>query len=264
MSILQLSDRPVIAGHLLRDRELNIYQLGDLDDFYWPYTRWYAWQPAGQVEAIVLYFTGLSLPTLISLDRTNLAASKSLLARLTGQLPGRFYAHLLPEHLETLLGEYEAESMSSCLKMTLSPDIELSEPTGITPIRLTAEIADELKEFYDAAYPGNWFEPQMLNAGFYYGLREHGELIAAAGVHVVSPRYRVAALGNVVTAPSQRGRGLGDKLARFVCLQLRAGGIELIGLNVNRDNRAARNIYEKIGFVITTEYEEAMLVRREG
>ena len=57
-------------------------------------------------------------------------------------------------------------------------------------------------------YPDHFFEPYQLESGLYYGVWEDGELVSAAGVHVVSERFNIVALGNIVTHPDYRGRGL--------------------------------------------------------
>ena len=54
--------------------------------------------------------------------------------------------------------------------------------------------------------------PELLDTGLYGGIREDGELVAVAGVHVLSERHGVAAIGNVFTHPDHRRRGLGAAL----------------------------------------------------
>lgn len=263
MGVVELKNRDEIAAYLLQDRELNIYHLGDLDDLFWPYTRWYGWKENGSIEAVVLHFTGLSLPTVISLNRKIQTASQLLLEEIGSRLPKRFYAHLNSGHIQALSSRFRHGEGNSFLKMSLRPEKEVPISEPINPVSFTEAMATELAAFYNRVYPGNWFEPRMLEAGYYYGVyhggHEDGELAAAAGVHVVSPRYRVAALGNIATDPRYRGQGLGKRLTAFLCEILRTDGIELIGLNVGRDNHPARAIYEQLGFDVTCEYVEMMM-----
>lgn len=50
----------------------------------------------------------------------------------------------------------------------------------------------------------------MLEAGCYYGLGREGRPVSVAGVHVYSPRYRVAVLGNITCEEFLlQARGLG-------------------------------------------------------
>jgi hypothetical protein len=41
MHAIFLHDKDAIRALLLRDPELHIYSIGDLDDFFWPYTAWH-------------------------------------------------------------------------------------------------------------------------------------------------------------------------------------------------------------------------------
>jgi predicted GNAT family acetyltransferase len=115
-----------------------------------------------------------------------------------------------------------------------------------------------LQALYASAYPGNWFDPRMLETGCYYGLRRDGEIVSVAGVHVYSPRHRAAALGNITTHPAYRGQGLCTAVTARLCQGLRSH-IDFIGLNVLVDNPAAIHCYEKLGFTMAGEYEEFMI-----
>ena len=57
----------------------------------------------------------------------------------------------------------------------------------------------QIKDLYDRSYPENFFDRRMLGTGKYFGYFEDGKLIAIAGIHVYSEKYRVAALGNITT-----------------------------------------------------------------
>jgi predicted GNAT family acetyltransferase len=95
----------------------------------------------------------------------------------------------------------------------------------------------------------------MLETNRYFGIWERGRLVSIAGVHVYSPQYRVAALGNITTLPAYRGRGYGTRVIATLCRALIDEDIE-IGLNVKADNEAAIACYRKIGFRTVASYEE--------
>jgi ribosomal protein S18 acetylase RimI-like enzyme len=99
----------------------------------------------------------------------------------------------------------------------------------------------------------------MLETHRYVGVREAGELVSIAGVHVYSPRFGAAALGNVATDPAARGRGHGTVACSHLCQLLAADGISTISLNVRADNKAAIGVYERLGFSPVAEYLEASL-----
>ena len=116
----------------------------------------------------------------------------------------------------------------------------------------------ELEALYNVSYPGNWFDPRMLETGCYYGIRNGRSLVCVAGIHVYSPRYRVAVLGNVTTHPDFRGRGLGTAACAILCKEL-LREVDHVGLNVKADNSSAIACYERLGFERIATYEEYSL-----
>jgi predicted GNAT family acetyltransferase len=100
----------------------------------------------------------------------------------------------------------------------------------------------------------------MLATGRYVGIRRQDRLVCVAGVHVYSPTFGVAALGNVATLPELRGQGLARGACAALCLLLLADGIETIALNVRAGNAAAIASYSRLGFEVVAEYTEASLV----
>jgi ribosomal protein S18 acetylase RimI-like enzyme len=117
-----------------------------------------------------------------------------------------------------------------------------------------------LQAFYDQSYPGNWFDPRMLETGQYVGVREAGAIRCAAGIHVFSAQYGVAALGNIATDPRARRRGLAKRATARLCQSL-LEHLDTISLNVKADNIAAIRCYEALGFSVIAEYDEFMVER---
>ena len=113
--------------------------------------------------------------------------------------------------------------------------------------RLGREHARDLDALY-SRYPESSFTTDHLDGGVFFGIREGGDLAAVAGTHVVSRRFRLAAIGSVFTQPESRGRGYGSLLAAAVARELRAMGCETIVLNVAEANTTASGIYERLGF----------------
>lgn len=54
MGVSELHDKAEIAACLRRNAPGHVYELGDLDDFDWPYTTWVGWESDGRLEQIVL------------------------------------------------------------------------------------------------------------------------------------------------------------------------------------------------------------------
>ncbi|MFD0788427.1 GNAT family N-acetyltransferase, partial [Micromonospora azadirachtae] len=146
------------------------------------------------------------------------------------------------------------------LKMALTDPARLDR---VTPVGRPLSVADlpQLHALYAEAYPGNWFDPRMLRTGQYVGVHDGGALVAVAGVHVWSPAYRVAALGNVTTHPRVRGRGLGTAVVAALCHRLR-DSVEHVTLNVRADNGTAVRLYERLGFTRVADYGEYILTGR--
>ena len=96
-------------------------------------------------------------------------------------------------------------------------------------------------------YPDNFFEPHHLGTGYYFGIRNGTELISVAGIHNLSERYNIAAIGNIVTHIEHRGHGLAYRCVRRLLTEI-FQKVERVSLNVGQDNEAAIACYTKLGF----------------
>jgi len=259
MAIVQLSDKQKLYEYLIKNRPLHIYSLGDLDDFFWPYTDWYGLQNNSELEAVILLYSGLAQPTVLALS-DNIAPLIELFRQIRDRLPKHFYAHLSPGVFEAINPYYHNVSRGQHYKMKLT-DWQIIESFESFEIkRLTPDDLEQALDFYAEAYPGNWFDQRMLSTGHYYALRRDQRIAGIAGVHVYSEKYKVAALGNIATHPDDRGQGIGYLTTAYCCKQL-ARTANTIGLNVSQTNPAAIALYKKLGFEITAEYEEHILER---
>jgi RimJ/RimL family protein N-acetyltransferase len=242
---------------------LHLYLLGDLDDFFWPHTTWYALWDGGRVRQLVLLYSGQPLPVVLATTDPPVEGLRDLLRTLLPFLPRRFYAHLTEGVEDVLAADYRIEPHGLHHNMGLTDRVGLAAIDGSAAVALSEADAGDLQAFYAASYPGNWFVPRMLETGFYYGVRRGGALVSVAGVHVVSRRYRVAALGNITTRPDVRGQGLATVATARLCQELLRAGIEHVGLNVKADNQAAIACYERLGFAVVASYGEHMLELQE-
>ncbi len=239
---------------------MHAYELGDLDDFFWPRTRWLGWQLDGRLEQVALVYDEPDPPVLLAFAEEPARGMRDLLRSIVRQLPARLYAHLSPGLLAALAPELVPSSPpASHLKLGLvDPDAVRAHETADAVLLSSADLA-EVEGFYGRAYPGTWFQPRMLETKRYVGIRRSGELACVAGVHVWSPAWRVACLGNVATVPAARGNGLATAACACLCGILLDDGIDVISLNVRADNAAAIRTYEKLGFAHAADYVEVML-----
>lgn len=233
---------------LNRDREWSLYALADLDDALFPHCDWQLGE-----DSLALVFRALPIRPIFILG--DCRAARALLE----ELPERVgYLNLKRDQLEAAAGIYAYHERHEMLRMLLDhfePRDGSAEPLGPAD-RVPIERLYALDRS-----AGTAFAPFQLDSGFFRGVRRGGELVAVAGVQVISRHESVAAIGNVLTHPEHRGRGLAQTVTSAVVAALKGGGIETIGLNVERSNAAAIRAYERIGFRSRLHYFEGRAER---
>ena len=111
--------------------------------------------------------------------------------------------------------------------------------------RLGSKDLKMLTEFFASHYPHTIFSPWMLERLFLC-IVEHGELVACGGV--VAAAEGISNVGNFLTAPSARGRGLCRAIAATLAHHLFDQGMSQVTLGTTEDNTAACRAYEATGF----------------
>jgi RimJ/RimL family protein N-acetyltransferase len=111
--------------------------------------------------------------------------------------------------------------------------------------RLGSEHLKMITDFFGSHYPQTIFSPWMLERHF-MGIIEHGEFVACGGV--VAAGDGIANVGNFLTAPNERGRGLCRAIAASLAHRLFDEGMSQVTLGTTEDNIAACRAYEAIGF----------------
>jgi ribosomal protein S18 acetylase RimI-like enzyme len=255
MPVVCLHDKRAIASVLRRNLPLNIYSIGDLDPFFWPFTTWFGLAEGDYISDVVLLYTSATPPILLAAAVEPAAGMRRLLEEVRHLLPAEFYTHITPSLIDIFEPHYAIDLHGPHLKMELTaPDaLNAIDTTGVAQI-YPAD-ASEVQAFYNASYPGNWFDPRMLDTEMYFGQRIDGRLACIAGIHVYSPAERVAALGNIVTRPDARGKGLATRVTARLCREL-LRHVDHIGLNVKADNAAAIACYRRLGFTPVAPYLE--------
>lgn len=244
---------------LLKHRELNFYTLGDLDDFFWPYTTWYALKD-DEIRALILFYTGITPPVILAINDDNHAQMQALAQAVKSLLPPSFYAHLSPGLEDVFQKDFNLAPHGEHYKMVLRDPGLIAQIDTKSVAKLTFSDLPELQSLYEVSYPGNWFDKRMLDTSQYFGIRDDEmRLLSVAGVHVYSAEYEIAAIGNVTTHPDFRSQGLGAISTAALCKNL-LQSVDMIGLNVRSDNIPAIMLYEKLGFEIITTYHEFMFV----
>jgi len=259
MAALQaLHDAAAIRAYLQRLPMRHIYELGDLDPFFWPQTIWYGWVDGTSIEQLALLYVPGGAPVLLTHANEAGTGHEQFVQALCAVLPKRFYAHIDTPTMQMLDAVYAGEPHGEYRKMGLQDRaLALAADSGAAEM-LTVDDIHALERLYAEAYPGNWFDARMVQTGCYAGIWHGDALVAAAGIHVVSVRERVAALGNVTSHPTVRSQGYARQVCARLLRHLDALGIAHIGLNVAASNIRAQQVYAGLGFVQVAEYHEVM------
>jgi len=251
-----LTDFAAIRAFLETDRKWAVYALGDLDPALRESCEWYGTEDDSGLRALAMLFKGFDPPALFTMGASR---AIELLLNQAVLAPG-VYLNVGEDHLPAVFAYYDAPVREPMWRMTLEPS-DFRPAKWDEVVRLSANHVDGLNRLY-AAGGGNAFQPRQVSDGAFYGIIEHGELIAAAGTHVLSETYSAAAIGNVFTHPDYRGKGHAAAVTSAVCVDLIRRGIRTIGLNVARANAAAIRVYEKLGFVKHIPFIEGNAIRK--
>lgn len=115
---------------------------------------------------------------------------------------------------------------------------------SFAPVVLGTTDAHAMVELADLTHPGP-FGPRTVDMGRYYGVVEHGRLIAMAGERMHAGPLRE--ISGVATHPDAQGRGHARRLMlRLVREQLARGEVPF--LHVMSGNVHARGLYARMGF----------------
>lgn len=238
------------------------YMLGHLEQGYQDYCTWYAAGPEDALEAVVLVFSGHSMPALLSLGQTG--ALEEIFQTYHDKMPGRSLTQLQPHHVAAVDPYFGTDGLIPMLRMGLAQaDFRSGDTGGVEIEPLSHRHTGLIMALYQHYYPDNWFEPAQLDSGHYCGILSDGKLISIAGVHAVSPQGKLAVLGNIVTHPDHRGQGLSTACTSHLCARLFDEGIEVLALNVRRQNRSAVRVYEKLGFRYHDTYLEGVVTHAD-
>lgn len=233
---------------------VHVYALADLDEPFWSASRWY--RRGDAVVGLIGLPSGEGLACYAVATRDPVATI-DLVVDLAPDLPSGLLI-TGPVGLARAL-----ERVRPLVWHGPHLRYELVDPMALPPVPASVEHLgrsdlDDLEALYGGEPGAAFFVPHMLDDGAFFGVREAGRLVAAAGTHVLAAGRGVAAVGAVFTAASHRGRGLGTAATVAVVRHL-VPRVATIGLNVAATNRAARRIYESIGFAPVADYEEAEL-----
>lgn len=236
-----LTDKKRILAYLRGDEVYAAYAIGDLEPEMFALSSFAGAERGGQLRSLVLHFRGLEVPALLFQGDP-----EGVRAILADELrPDCVYLTLRGNHEATARDYYRWEQAVPMWRMALYPG-DFRAPGGDC-LRLDAQHIARLLDLY-ALGGADAFSPAQVDQGVFHGIQEGRSLVAAAGTHLVSPTYGVAAVGNVFVHPEYRQRGLGSAVTGAVVADLLRLGAKLVILNVAQSNLPAIRMYEKMGF----------------
>ncbi len=257
MNVIKLTDPTRLRSFLSTDRAWADYALGDLEPGLFEQADWFGAEDQGALTAVVMIYHGLQPPICFLMGDTR---GLDLILAECVHLP-EIGLSVRDEHLPVLDKYYCDNGTWPMWKMALEA-ADFQSVAGETFDITLADVPD-LRALY-AFGGGDAFSPEEITRGVFCGIRQAGQLIAVAGTHVVSDNGCVAALGNVMTHPDWRGRGLASSATSAVVARLIDRGVSTIGLSVSRENAAAIRVYEKLGFKKHVAFREGNAVRKSG
>jgi ribosomal protein S18 acetylase RimI-like enzyme len=256
-----MTDRSAVRALLETDRAWAVYPLGDLAPGYFEKCNWFG--TTDDRPGLILLYRGFTSPIFFALGEPNMV--RTLLDEIDDE--PHMYLHLPPNIVPLLATRYDIRDKKTMWRMLLDADHFRPTPTN-QAIRLgLADLADVERLYADGKPAGeapHFFFPEMLQQGVFFGIREGGQLIAAAGTHLVAPEESVAAIGNIYTRRDRRGCGLASQVTSAVTAELLRGEIRTIALNVHEHNHTAIRVYERLGFMRYCNFIEALAVIRQS
>jgi ribosomal protein S18 acetylase RimI-like enzyme len=254
LEVRSTRDRRLLHQFLEQDRIFAAYAIADTDDSEFERTRFGIAFDDRVPVAVVMEYRGISPQPLFAMgDRAGVSAILRDVIR-----PRVAYLGAKAEVVPAVGDHYRIEAAAPMVRMVVGR--EGFRPVLGEAVRLDQGDTGHLNRLYQLGF--NAYLPEKaVDAGIYYGIRRGTRLIAAAGTHVVSPQWGVAAVGNVYTDREYRGQGLAKVVTSAVTADL-LRDCETVVLNVRADNPPALAAYRALGYREYTEFEER-LVHRE-
>ena len=268
-AISQAPDLEQVENFLRTDQNYAAYALGDLDPRYIDDTLWVAASRSGEIEGLALLFD-IGVPPVLFMMGDQPALNALL---MHGIGPEKIFFSLPTDAEKSLRDLYRMDYFALMSRMRVASAIftPLEKSDNAPPlIPLTSEKdANDIGKLLRIAAEADGRDPDdiafaasMIKGGHYFGIREKETLIATAGTHIVAKTKSVAAIGNVVTHPDHRRKGLGTIVTEATTKSILDAGYRLVVLNVRQDNGPAIKIYKKLGYKKTNSFLEGTAYRR--
>jgi [ribosomal protein S18]-alanine N-acetyltransferase len=258
--VRELTDDELIASWLERDPRWTAYALCDLEPQYRRNARFF-----GAIERDCLQALMLTYHLSGAVAMHTYGTSEGILAILEGgvDLPEAPFMVLEGAHREAVERRFRFDELWPMCRMTArTRGVPEAPAPGFQLRMLSVRDADAIRALF-AEWGTAFFDDEMLAHGVYAGAYMRETLVAVAGTHVASRRFRLAAIGGVFTSADHRGKGLAKATTGMVMRALADLGIELAVLNVRLDNDPAIRAYKHLGFVPYVNFLEGRAARTD-
>lgn len=247
------TDRAALRAFLEQDRLYAAYAICDLEEREFSRTRWgLAWDRDAPV-ALVLEYSGPTPQPLFAMGRQD--GIEVVLRELIR--PRLAYVAMPSAMVPAVEASYRVDPGPTMVRMWV--DRANFRPYPATVERLLGVDIGDLNRLYQLGF-ASWLPPATVADGVYYGMRVNGQLVAAAGTHVISRTAQLAVVGNVLTRAEFRGRGFATAVTGAVTAELLRTCDQVV-LNVRADNPPALNAYRRLGYTEHLRFEERLIHR---
>jgi ribosomal protein S18 acetylase RimI-like enzyme len=231
-----------------RDRVWCAYALADLDPPEVEQSKWLVGE-----DSVVLLYKGFEPPILFA------HGDPGTLIFLFHQVPAGVYQYSLKSTARSILGKRLQPNLERNMwRMVLDPTKYPGLRNNVVKRLTIDDLPAIINLFESSPDPPDAFHERQLAAGPFFGIYEGEELLCIAGIHVLSKRQSVAAIGNVLTKPGWRRRGLATRASSAVVSALLKQRIRTIVLNVAKENEPAMRCYQRLGFQTVCDYYEGI------
>lgn len=249
-------DRRAIDALLSEDRAYAAYALGYLEAGLFERSEfWLAEGTEGSGMVLLTDALGAAMVTF---------GDPSAVDAILSLHPGARTSYLstaTPAHVAAIERWHRLEEPLTMQRMSLTREQFRPQP-GDTE-RLRGSDTHEINALYALDDRPSHYTPLQIERSIYYGAYEDGDLVSIAGTHLVSPLNGIGMVGNVLTHPRYRGRGLAKRVTSAVTADLLDRGCTLAVLTAAAENMPAIRAYDSLGYQPGAVVIEAHLRRRD-
>ncbi|HVO36990.1 MAG TPA: GNAT family N-acetyltransferase [Candidatus Acidoferrum sp.] len=227
---------------LKQDPITNILVLGDLYQPLFSVSDIYCAMEKHRAVGVCSIYRAFSTPSIV-FGASEPEVKRALLETALKKVSDKFVSlctptdiNLLTQYSTLLHLHHEQQMTANFPKQVKHEDVEVT--------KVQKNELEELNSFYTQHNAEAW-TPIQFETGPYYCVKQEGEIVSAAGVHIVTPQ--IAQLGNIITDEAYRNKGFATQCTYSLATDLASKG-RIISLFVRADNAPAIRMYEKLGF----------------